>query len=130
VIVPADLAVQLAGLDTAALTVAEVSLRPMPRLMQKVIGARVQAITLNRRVFVSPSRFDAVVAGKDPVLLVHELMHVAQWADNGAFRFIVRYILEYLRLRMLGASHQAAYRGISFEQAAYDASERIAGRET
>jgi len=128
VTVQADVAIQRAGLDTAALTVAGVSLRRMPRWMQAILGGRVQAITLNRRVFFSASRFDAVVAGEDPVLLAHELIHVAQWADNGAFLFIVRYMSEYLRLRMLGVSHDAAYRGISFEHAAYDASERIEGR--
>lgn len=122
--VPADLAVQRAGLDAAALTVAGVSLRPMPRIMQAVLGRYVAAMTLNRRVFFRSSRFDAVVAGDDPVLLAHELIHVAQWADNGAFLFVVRYVYEYLRLRMLGISHDAAYRGISFEYAAYAATEQ------
>jgi len=79
-------------------------------------------------VFFNASRFDAVVAGEDPVLLVHELTHVAQWADNGALVFIVRYMSEYLRLRMLGISHDAAYRGISFEHAAFDASEGLEGK--
>jgi len=127
VIVQAGVAVERAGLDTAALAVAGVSLRTMPRIMQVVLGGRVQAITLNRRIFFSPSRFDAVVAGKDRVLLVHELIHVAQWADNGAFLFIVRYVSEYVRLRMLGIPHDAAYRGISFEHAAFDASEGLEG---
>jgi hypothetical protein len=128
VTVPADRAVQRAGLDAAALMVAGVSLRRMPRVMQVVIGRRVRAITLNRRIFISASRFDAVVAGQDPVLLVHELIHVGQWADYGAFFFILRYVSEYLRLRMLGVSHDAAYRGISFEHAAYDASKGVEGR--
>ncbi|NHZ70583.1 MAG: DUF4157 domain-containing protein [Proteobacteria bacterium] len=107
-----------------ALETAGVRLRSMPRILRAVLGRRVQAITFNRTVFIEPTHYDAVVAGSNPILLVHELIHVAQWRDNGVFWFTVRYVSDYLRLRLLGIGHDVAYRGIGFEHAAYDAADR------
>jgi hypothetical protein len=58
-------------------------------------------------------------------LLAHELVHVRQYRDMGAWRFRWAYLREYLagRLRRLG--HDAAYRNISFERAAREVEERV-----
>ncbi|MCL1593600.1 MAG: DUF4157 domain-containing protein [Actinomycetia bacterium] len=120
-IVQADVAVRRAGLNIVALETTGVRLRRMPTVLRAILGRRVQAITLNRTVFINAAHYDAVVAGSDPVLLVHELVHVSQWRDNGVFCFSARYLSDYVRLRMLGIGHDAAYRGIGFEHAAYDA---------
>lgn len=58
-------------------------------------------------------------------LLAHELVHVRQYRDLGAWRFRWAYLREYLggRLRRLG--HDAAYRNISFERAAREVEERV-----
>jgi len=126
--VPAEIAVSRAGLGTFAFDTEGVRLASMPRMVRLVLGRRVSAITLNRTIFVHPSIFDRVVSGVEPSLLVHELIHVAQWRDQGIVGFTVRYLFEYVRLRLLGASHDVAYRGISFEYAALDAAQRSQGR--
>jgi len=58
-------------------------------------------------------------------LLAHELVHVRQYRDLGAWRFRWAYLREYVagRLRRLG--HEAAYRNISFERAAREVEERV-----
>lgn len=67
------------------------------------------AITLGRLVSVR-RRF----AG-DERLLRHELVHVRQWRDLGTIRFLVRYLGAYLRWRLRGYGHWAAYRRIPLE---------------
>ncbi len=58
------------------------------------------------------------------VLLAHELVHVEQYAESGAVRFLRRYVREYFvnlwRLR----SHRQAYEAISFETEARAAAAR------
>ena len=48
-------------------------------------------------------------------LLRHELVHVRQWRRYGAVGFGVRYLGDYLRHRLRGRDHKAAYRRIRFE---------------
>lgn len=51
-------------------------------------------------------------------LLAHELEHVRQYHDLGFGRFLVRYLLAYLSLRLRGYPHPAAYRRIPAEVSA------------
>ena len=51
----------------------------------------------------------------DVELIAHELVHVQQWRERRAVPFLVRYFGEYLRLRLAGERHWAAYSAISFE---------------
>ena len=48
-------------------------------------------------------------------LLRHELVHVRQWRELGVVRFLVRYVGSYLRWRLRGYGHWAAYRRIPLE---------------
>jgi hypothetical protein len=48
-------------------------------------------------------------------LLRHELAHVRQWAELGVPGFLARYLGAYLRWRLRGYSHWAAYRRIPLE---------------
>ncbi|MDD9371980.1 MAG: DUF4157 domain-containing protein [Acidimicrobiales bacterium] len=48
-------------------------------------------------------------------LLRHELEHVRQWREQGVFGFLHRYLGAYLRQRLRGLSHWAAYRRIPHE---------------
>ena len=48
-------------------------------------------------------------------LLAHEVVHVRQWRERGAIRFLAAYLGEYLGGRIHGLSHGDAYRAISFE---------------
>jgi len=51
----------------------------------------------------------------DRGLIAHELVHVRQWRELGALRFLVRYLGAYMRSRWRGLSHQAAYEAIPLE---------------
>jgi len=51
-------------------------------------------------------------------LLAHELVHVMQYRELGAWRFRLAYLGEYLAGRCRGLGHEAAYLNISFERAA------------
>jgi len=56
----------------------------------------------------------AEAAGSDR-LLRHEAVHVRQWRELGAVRFLVAYLGAYLRWRLRGCSHWGAYRRIPLE---------------
>lgn len=51
----------------------------------------------------------------DPGLLAHEAVHVWQWRRDGAVRFPLRYLGDYLAGRLRGLGHDAAYRAIGYE---------------
>ncbi len=60
----------------------------------------------------------------DETLLAHELVHVRQWRELGAGRFLWRYLSAYARHRAAGLGHQQAYAAIPLEVEARD----LAGR--
>ena len=60
----------------------------------------------------------------DDTLLAHELVHVRQWRELGAPRFLWRYLGAYARGRASGLSHQRAYEAIPLEVEA----RKLAGR--
>ena len=60
----------------------------------------------------------------DAALLAHELVHVRQWRELGAPRFLWGYLGAYLRGRLAGQGHQQAYQAIPLEVEA----RRLAGR--
>lgn len=72
-----------------------------------------------------PPQADAVTLGKTIVvrsraaghagLMAHELVHVRQYRDLGLIRFALRYVGSYLRFRLSGYGHMAAYRRIPLE---------------
>jgi hypothetical protein len=98
----------------------DVTFSEMPCPMRTVIGHRAEAITLGEHVFVHPASFGGVLAGSRPDLVTHELVHVAQWRRE-RFGFLPAYVGQYLRFRLLGVSHDAAYRSISYEMEAFAA---------
>ena len=61
-------------------------------------------------------------------LLAHELVHVRQYAEMGAMRFLWRYVGEYARNLWRLRSHRQAYRAISFEAEARAEAARWAAR--
>ncbi|MGI8758625.1 MAG: eCIS core domain-containing protein [Acidimicrobiales bacterium] len=48
-------------------------------------------------------------------LIRHEVVHVAQWRRHGFVRFVALYLGAYLRWRLRGHPHWAAYRRIPLE---------------
>jgi hypothetical protein len=119
-------AVLSAGLDTGNLDLSAVSIHAMPPLVATLLGRGVAAMTLGDHIFVTQNRYESVIAGELPVLLLHELVHVGQWRREGSIGFLVRYGSDYLSNRMIGLDHKVAYRAIGFEAAAYETSERPA----
>lgn len=71
-------------------------------------------LTVGTTIFL---REDRDVSG-DRALLAHELVHVRQFAEQGAFGFVSRYLRDYLRGRRAGSSHHQAYLDIPAEQEA------------
>ena len=53
-------------------------------------------------------------------LLAHELVHVRQWHELGAPRFLFRYLRSYAQQLVRHRHHQRAYRAITFEVEAYN----------
>ncbi|MDH3606260.1 MAG: hypothetical protein OER12_04625 [Acidimicrobiia bacterium] len=51
-------------------------------------------------------------------LVVHELIHVSQWRQDGHLRFARRYLWDYLRGRLRRQTHSEAYLAIGYEVAA------------
>lgn len=96
--------------------------RPAPAWLRRMWRQPVAAMTVFRRIYVSPE----VLTG-DPSrlgrLLVHELVHARQWQQAGPIRFLSRYVLDYVRSRLTGSDRDAAYRQIRYEVEA----RRIAG---
>jgi uncharacterized protein DUF4157 len=78
----------------------------------------VGAMTLGRLVLLRRGHAD------DTALLAHELVHVRQWRELGAARFLWRYLGAYVRGRTAGLNHQQAYEAIPLEVEARD----LAGR--
>ena len=52
--------------------------------------------------------------------LAHELVHVRQWHELGAARFLLRYLASYAGALARHRRHHRAYRAIQFEVEAYE----------
>lgn len=122
--VPASAATRRAALDVGDLDLSDVTIRLMPWWMSQALGSGIAAITLGSSIFVAHNWYDKVVGGHQPDLLLHELVHVGQWRREGKFGFLMQYVGDYVRNRLVGLDHEIAYRGIRFEAAAYDLLER------
>lgn len=81
---------------------------PIPGFILRFWPDNVGAITLGTRVYMRPSRLFGDPQGIR-LLVVHELVHVRQWAEYGGFGFLRRYLGEYFRGRMRGLGHNQAY---------------------
>jgi hypothetical protein len=58
-------------------------------------------------------------------LVIHELVHVSQWREEGYARFLLRYLGDYFRSRLRGQSHSDSYRSIRYEAAARSLTEEV-----
>jgi hypothetical protein len=108
-----------AGVVVPGIEASHVVFVRMPAWLVPLTTGRVAAMTLGRVVLVDPAILADVADGSRPELVAHELIHVRQWSEDGAIRFLRRYLGDYLRLRLLGCDHEAAYRGIGYEWSAY-----------
>ena len=76
----------------------------VPWLMPGVAG-----VTLGRWILLRRGREG------DLGLIAHELVHVRQWREQGALRFLAAYLVAYGRGRGAGLDHAAAYAAIPAE---------------
>ncbi len=86
----------------------------------------VAAITLSRRIFLSPEMAEHSQEVLDR-LLRHELTHVRQVHQHGLVLFLLRYATEFVMHLRSERSIYGAYRRISFEVEARAAEEGEAG---
>jgi hypothetical protein len=107
--VPATAVVRKLGLDTGDLELSGVTIRVMPSWMSRMLGGGVAAITLSDTIFVSSERYERVIGGEMPILLLHELVHVGQWRREGRAAFLLQYSSEYLRNRLIGLDHRVTF---------------------
>lgn len=77
------------------------------------------AWTLGRLVLVRIRAWDPARVSSQ-LLLAHELVHVAQWREDGPVLFLARYLAAYAKGRMRGLSHDTAYRAIPAEIEAFE----------
>jgi hypothetical protein len=68
-------------------------------------------MTIGRFVFLRGDRID----DRSTTLLAHELVHVRQFAELGAFRFLLIYVGSYLKNLVQLRNHRAAYLAIPLE---------------
>lgn len=95
-----------------------------PFWLRIFLVANVAAITLGRRIYVSPSVAEAGVERLNR-LLRHELAHVRQVRELGLIRFLYRYMRDYIRLRRSGLTSHLAYCAIPFEVEAREEEHRV-----
>lgn len=110
-----------AGVDLEALRVElapvvpeKVNVWPAARFVRALWRSGIRGVTLFRLVLADPEVLDA---GADSLarFVVHELVHVHQFARQGYLRFMVGYLSEYWRGRLKGLDHRAAYLAIGAE---------------
>ena len=95
-----------------------------PWWLRPFLDRNVVAITIGRRVYLSPS-LTSRASSELEKLLRHELAHVEQVLHHGLVRFLYLYAAEYIALRRSGLPADSAYRRISFEVEAFAAEEAV-----
>ncbi len=95
-----------------------------PWWLRPFLDRNVVAITLGRRVYLSPT-LSSRASEELERLLRHELAHVEQVLRYGLLRFLYLYVREYITLRRSGVPAEEAYRRVSFEAEAFAAEEAV-----
>ena len=125
---PPSVVARLAGDDPDQIAVRlglgdidRVPIQPAPKWMVRAWRGDVAAMTLPWAIYVRKDvlRGDSTRLAR---LVNHELVHVRQWQQLGAIRFLRRYVTEYLRGRRKGWGHNRAYLAISLEREAREVS--------
>lgn len=85
-----------------------------PAWLRALLRKNVIAITLGRRVYLSPRLLEE---GEEHLrsIVRHELVHVKQVNRVGLVCFLLRYVREFVANRRRGLDSEAAYEAISFE---------------
>lgn len=110
------------GVDPERLLIREA--RPW---FERLVLRRVAAIALPYVIYVH-SRAYMQPRAELTKLVVHELVHVSQWREEGYLRFATRYLGDYLRERLRGRPHMEAYRAIRYEVEARACADEVCAR--
>jgi hypothetical protein len=94
---------------------------------ERFVLRRVEAIALPYVVYVRRRSYTRP-RHQITSLIIHEVVHVSQWREEGYFRFARRYLGDYLRGRLRGMSHGDAYRAIGYEVEARALTARLLSR--
>lgn len=131
---PAIEAIEAAGLTARQMAEVAPAVDPERLLVrearpwfERLVLRGVEAIALPYVVYVRPrtyTRSRAEIAR----LVIHEVIHVNQWREEGYLRFAGRYVADYLRGRVRGLSHGDAYRAIGYEAEARRLTSRLLAR--
>jgi hypothetical protein len=97
--------------------VAPSTVRRARLMVVPVLAPGAQGMTLGRWILLRPGHQQRAA------LIAHELVHVEQWRDLRAGRFLRRYLQAYAESRGRGLVHRAAYLAIPAEQEARDRTE-------
>ncbi|MCA1580996.1 MAG: DUF4157 domain-containing protein [Acidobacteria bacterium] len=78
---------------------------------------RADGVTFGRNIFLSADAKRAIAEKTEPGarLIAHEIAHVGQFARHGFLGFLFRYGGAYVKGRLRGLGHSAAYGRIPFE---------------
>lgn len=103
----------------------DVNVWPAAPYLRLLWRSRIRGVTLWKLVLADPE----ILRGDNQRLarfVVHELVHVRQFVQLGYFRFMARYLREYLSARLRGEPHREAYLAISAEVEAREIADRHA----
>ena len=95
----------------------EINVWPASRLFRLTWRKGIKGVTHGRFVFVDP---EMMSGDRERLarLVIHELIHVRQFAATGYPRFVISYLREYWKGRLAGKSPRDAYLGIPQEEEA------------
>lgn len=95
----------------------EINVWPASNWLRRLWRPGIKGVTQGRLILVHP---DMLTGDSDRLgrLVIHELVHVRQFADLGYVRFLGGYVREYWNSRWSGQGHRDAYLGISAEEEA------------
>lgn len=121
-----------AGYDSAELRDAlgpvdpeRVNVWPASQTIRRLWRTGVSAVTQGRLVLVDPE----LLGDRHELarIVVHELVHVRQFAEVGYLRFMFRYLGTYARGRLSGLPPEGAYLAIPVETEARRVTARVTG---
>ena len=86
-------------------------------------------MTIGHNILVDPHVW-ASARSRVADLMIHELIHVRQWAEHGRLPFLFLYVADYVAGRFGRLSHKDAYRAIRFETEARLLTDSVVGAGT
>lgn len=120
-----------AGLDSAELRAElgpvrpeDVNIWPAAPYVRLLWRSGIRGVTLWKLVLADPEIMHGDIQGLAR-FVIHELVHVGQFAELGYLRFMARYLREYVTARVRGEDHETAYLGISAEVEAREVASRF-----